>query len=701
MATGMDYSLVQRIIDGLGKILDTKPGSPDEGTYVTEQQLADWIKGQTVVSAYYYNGVMYSDALHTTPITGQAGALYIDQDNNVLYRWDGAAWDAMSDNQLRQDILDGTVVAKKAECDEDGNNIKATYATKAEMQAADATLQSQVDNLDHRLENLEQSKGDYSVSAYKDGSITPSGKGKWCVVEGVEGVSRVANQLVQDYDFSVASGWSVFQCSVASGGVITTTGTSVNKSIYRNIASTSGHVMLAICSVTVSRASTCRLNICGSYSESVSVPANKKTLLIYLGTPNYNNSNVTLYFDIGGDMQVGDTCTVDFFCASGLSVYFAGDPSVNVSSLTIADIQRDYPHLLLPTDYGTRIVDWTGNGVRAWSANLLNFNRTAGTLSGAGTGTVRSFEEGKYYAGLYMSNYYDTSPISNVVVNGTTLTATISSGGCGVAFPIKCRPSSAYWAKITTATSCGLGVSFYDKDGNFISYTGSGTSSSITVTTPANASWLVLIITYNSAVSFSAKDVVIGEGSTVGTFTPYFVNTLSFPSTSLKSAGSVREKKLLNVEVEIDGQKVQKSVKTNPIGSYTFTADDAWEVYYAPNGLYSIPFPLMKVGSANAILLGYTFYDSYSAWGDASDKALYKSSDGRLYVKNVACTSLALIKAEMAGRTLTYELDTPDPDTYSDPILDNTLLTEAYGRMSTVQTGTVVDGIADLGFITL
>jgi hypothetical protein len=39
--------------------------------------------------------------------------------------------------------------------------------------------------------------------------------------------------------------------------------------------------------------------------------------------------------------------------------------------------------------------------------------------------------------------------------------------------------------------------------------------------------------------------------------------------------------------------------------------------------------------------------------------------------------------------------------TLSDPLIDNTLLTEAYGRMSTVQTGTIVDGSFDLGFINL
>ena len=44
-------------------------------------------------------------------------------------------------------ILDGTSVAEKAKCDEDGNNIKTTYATKTEMTTADNNLQAQIDEL--------------------------------------------------------------------------------------------------------------------------------------------------------------------------------------------------------------------------------------------------------------------------------------------------------------------------------------------------------------------------------------------------------------------------------------------------------------------------------------------------------------------------------------------------------------------------
>ena len=85
--------------------------------------------------------------------------------------------------------------------------------------------------------------------------------------------------------------------------------------------------------------------------------------------------------------------------------------------------------------------------------------------------------------------------------------------------------------------------------------------------------------------------------------------------------------------------------------------------------------------NADPNILGYYMNDSTA------------SSAERIYIRNgsnsVAPTGI-----------LYYE--SPNPTvTLSDPILDNTLLTEAGGRLSTVQTGTVVDGSFDMGFINL
>lgn len=96
----MDYALVQRIIDGTGRILDTKPSNPDEGTWVTEAQLRDWIRNCTVVKGYYYASKFYSDISHTAQIVPDTSSLYIDlHTGQGLYRWDGAAYVSLT-NQI-------------------------------------------------------------------------------------------------------------------------------------------------------------------------------------------------------------------------------------------------------------------------------------------------------------------------------------------------------------------------------------------------------------------------------------------------------------------------------------------------------------------------------------------------------------------------------------------------------------------------
>ena len=348
---GMDYSLVQRIIDGLGKILDTKPGSPDEGTYVTEQQLADWIKGQTVVPAYYYNGVMYSDALHTTPITGQAGALYIDQDNNVLYRWDGAAWDAMSDNQLRQDILDGTVVAKKAECDEDGNNIKATYATKVEMQAADTNLNDAIAQHEARIENLEEAHGSYHEVDVKSVYTIPTGKGSNWLIDGLRGVSRADNQMIPDAEIHQQ---------------VTSTDTSwhfTSPDNY-NLPLISGHRYLFI--------------LKGTGMPTWGLRENGGSQLQPSATPNafFDCTETGMYgLRYKGDGASTYDCYVYF---KDVTVYFNG--TIPTDADTISKIQTNYPWLLTPSDYGTSAVNTVYEWVVSIGVNIWDEETQVGNI---------------------------------------------------------------------------------------------------------------------------------------------------------------------------------------------------------------------------------------------------------------------------------------------------------------------------------
>lgn len=639
MATGMDYSLVQRIIDGLGKILDTKPGSPDEGTYVTEQQLADWIKGQTFVTGYYYNGAFYKEATHTTLITPQANVLYADLGAYGLYDWDGAAYQPFTPDL-------------------------SPYATKAEMQTADANLQSQVDVLDHRLDNLEQAHGSYVVSTYKDGAITPSGKGNWAVVEGLRGVSRVENNLIQNGNFDGTTNWSSVNTSLTTFTVTNNVATvtmkanvpatgQYNYGIRQTFGKTiAGHKYLIRSRVKSEGTGLLYDFDNSSTGKSITLTPNVWTDFIVLTEGVASNSGV-FYIIPDEGLLTGQSFQVTGVAICDLTLYFGG--TIPSDADTIADIQRDYPHLLLPSDYGTRIIDWTGNGVRAWARNLWDEVWEVGTLN---------------------------------VANGENVVSSQYSRSVGY---IPCLPSTIYYGK---TSSNFLGVLFYDMNKTYIAGQSWTNGTNRQFTSIANAYYMRFVYegqTYNHDICINVSD------ANDGTYTPYFApNTLSFPSISLKSAGSVYDSCEPNVEVS----GVQKRRDTQRIVS---TALDNKTWMRRDDGLFYTSTPVFsdaKDSSSNVLCDKFLPCPSGHTGTSTAEGCISVGSGGYIYAKKASIADTTAFLAYVADSVLYSEAKT-ESVTLSDPIIDNTLLTEAYGRLSTVQTGTVVDGISDLGFITL
>lgn len=533
------------------------------------------------------------------------------------------------------------------------DDVDTELATKADEQDV-TNLNNAITNLDHRLENIEQSKGDYIVSAYKDGSTTPSGKGKWCVVEGVEGVSRVDNNMVSDGATEVVqdgayTGW------VSSYTVDVTKPTTGRKYLCIFRAKVTAHVAVVKMRVTAGTDDV-------SADFSISSTGYQTFAWIYTGDGSYN-FNLRIVQLSGSTTVSGDSIYIKDVEMKDLNVYFGG--TIPSDADTIAKIQTNYPHLLLPTEYGTRIVDWTGNGVRAEGVNIWDEEWELGGIHG---------ETGQ------------PEPLTDRIRSKNFI-------------PVKAN--TTYYETLRTW------IYQYDVDHNYLGR--ETASSSNEFTTLANCAYIKFII---GGVTTYANDMQICLNSYPDktTFHDYFVNTLSFPSISLKSAGSVREKKLLNVEVEIDGQKVQKSVKTNPLRRMTFDDNTYWQrsndgVYFTDSvsGLYdenNLPFcpPYVAVSKASGNSDAYSKGNMTCCFRGTVPDRFYIRDDYAFVTMNYTA---AQFKEYIKGKTLTFALATPDPDTYSDPILDNTLLTEAYGRMSTVQTGTVVDGISDLGFITL
>ena len=530
------------------------------------------------------------------------------------------------------------------------DDVDTELATKADEQDV-TNLNNAINQLDHRLENIEQSKGDYVVQNYKDGSITPSGKGKWCVVEGVEGVSRVENNLVPNATKTgSAEGLSYSRVN----HTVTVTGT------YQSGGDANAYI----------------------FSNDVMPEINGHNYLVYVTNPKFSlyifgattvgvQNAIVFPATASGQMQLtaratgfsnGATVNESFdVIVCDLSVYF-GTSDLSFLGATnaekLATIQKDYPHLLLPSDYGTRIVDWTGNGVRAEGVNIWD----------------EEWEEGQY-------NPSTGQPIS------------VSNAIRSKNF-IPVSALTQYFIKLPSGVSPR--IFFFDENEAFI-----GTVTDATFTTIVGTKY-IKFHTSTGYGSTYAHDIQIADNSLPDavkqTYHPYQSNTLSFPSTTLKSAGSVRDTLELNVEVDGVAKKRQtERIDSVDMGTLNWILDSG--VFYARLDVMKEGYECLQSIYGNLGVQTWAYMT-----GTAGDKTFASAPSGSAYpyvmIKDSSFADAPSLKTYLTGKTMYYPLAT-ESVTLSDPILDNTLLTEAYGRMSTVQTGTVVDGIADLGFITL
>ena len=566
------------------------------------------------------------------PAQGVEAKIYITTDDNVLYRWDAALGDYV---QLSVDLSDYATLDDLA-------------SEESAREAADTNLNNALTAIDHRVENLEQAKGDYDVQNYKDGAITPSGKGAWSIVEGLRGVSRVENNLVAPSNLRTREAYGV-TITANADGTITVSGTaeaSTNLDFTLNNFGTVGHSYV----------------VCGGKSNG-NIAINDGTHIVtdsgagaYLANA---TGTVKLQFPITNGVNYNVTITP---CVTDLNIYFNG--SIPSDADTISEIQQNYPHLLTPSEYGTRIVDSSYSGVRAWSRNI--FDKSVAVANERWNGSVTS-----------------------------------ASSGTTRSVLMRVKPSTTYYFKNVRSSSVMTSIYWFDINQNYISSDGIGGAEPVsgTKTSPANACYVGINLP-SSALDTCCVNI---SDSNDGTTTPYMENTLSLTFTG-KSAGSVYDQLETNAEIvqEINGQKVTiyKKRETQRIGEKLITDLS----FTKASGIFYALLPdAMPVADSNVVanILCEKFIRTSRNGMTQKGQFSISSSGSTVYINFYwDDISIADFLTAMAGISFYYELADPVV-TLSDPLIDNTLLTEAYGRMSTVQTGTVVDGSFDLGFINL
>lgn len=531
------------------------------------------------------------------------------------------------------------------------DDVDTALDTKADEQDV-TNLNNALTAIDHRLDNLEQPKGGYVVQNYKDGAITPSGKGAWAIVEGLRGVSRVENRLPLESPRDVSTTGVDITYNSSTGKFTITGQADANSSVWLSPFDgvIAGHVYLI--GNTAPNVKMYLANI-SEYGQYILPTA--------LATSQY----------LGIRLESGKTYNDTFeVIVKDISVYFGG--TIPSDADTIAEIQTNYPHLLTPSEYGTRIVDSSYSGVRAWSRNIFD----------------EQTESGRY------DNSGNKSP---------------DTGRIRCVNPLPVTANTTYYVKIGNYAGNYCAVFEYDADGNFIRQITPDASTHL-FTTSGNCRYITFFLsdlygtTYKNDVCINVSD------SQNGTYTPYHApDTLSLTFQG-KSAGSVYDQLETNAEIvqEINGQKVTiyKKRETQRIGSYTFDGTENigyGSGYFQWAGLNSvIARPTGNTDYPNIMMPEYTAL----YWNKSENMALYivpttqTSLSNYIWWRNTAYSDASSFKATLVGKTIYFELADPVV-TLSDPILDNTLLTEAGGRMATVQTGTVVDGSFDLGFINL
>ena len=165
------------------------------------------------------------------------------------------------------------------------------------------------------------------------------------------------------------------------------------------------------------------------------------------------------------------------------------------------------------------ILGWDSLTVEQRGKNLLNLARTSVITS---PHSARDFAENQVWVGLSFNNYLNTNRITDYEITDGAITVDCNSVAYGVAFPISCKPNTAYivsWE--SESANAAVGIGYYKKDGTYISYTGTSTNVR-TVTTPNECEWFTVCFAPNAIdVAAPYSNIQLELGSTASEYQPF------------------------------------------------------------------------------------------------------------------------------------------------------------------------------------
>ena len=324
----------------------------------------------------------------------------------------------------------------------------------------------------------------------------------------------------------------------------------------------------------------------------------------------------------------------------------------------------------------------TASGVKVNGYNLLNLNRTEGTLIGFSNTNKRNFDLNKYYIGLSRDGYYDKTAVTSFGISGNQVKLKSNQNGYGIAFPMKVEPGKSYTlsATVTSDTAgynTGLGIGYYNSEGLNIGFTeieNKSAEKSKAFTTPSGCSLIVVVLYASTHINLTTFSNICFHLSTLRTgYAPYKEpKAISFASTELLGAGEAHD----TIEV-VEGDKVAgiqrynlvhvKRVGTVDLGTLGWNYNSKYKRFGASftNGGAAGGGANTKANIICPIYSNETGNHAYSGPDGGYDKciSLYIAT---FYICDSSYTDATAFKTAMSGVIVNYELATPTRTTIAE-----------------------------------
>lgn len=568
-----------------------------------------------------------------------------------------------ADNALDAEITkikNGATIVEKAKKDEDGNNIKATYATKTAFSeeetaretadtneqnariAKDNDLQSQIVNtnvvlqqkvtsLQKQIDNITEAEDLIETVDYSNGeNAVPANVSKYAEVSMLRGRTRPWNQLANPSALISDGTFYNVIISVDTGtNTITLSGTSTGATFILILGASQPDAVVGHVYLVMGNRSTAGIRwgseiVSGDFIRTAtSLTDLQLAIRLYQGS-SYSGSiqlhihDLTLIFGAGNE------------------------PSTVAEAVALLSALGEYNAY----DAGS-LVDTTYSAVKSVGVNIWD----------------EEWESGRW------DNNTGLPSVDNDRIRNK--------------YPIKVNPSTTYYKGTTLISNCY----FYDSDMNFLSYGGAGEA---TVTTPANCVYMnFMTIVGNPTYSHNIQ-ICLDSYSDKTNFHEYMTDTLTLPEpVTLRSAGSVADTDELNVEVDgVEKRRQTKRVGQVDLGSLSWYRDTQYAnpLFYADfsdsptltgeNYLAKCECALYKTVKVSSVV------QTNKSIG--IQKAYYYTAQ-RIVIRDDSYTDATTFKSAMSGVMLNYELAS-EVVTLLDPILDNFVKVEPNGTVETVQT---------------